>query len=130
MGVPETTVAVIDNDQDLVALMSELLQAREFTPLTAGTIACAWDVIRTGNPALILLDLWLESPDAGWTMIQQLRSTPETVSIPIIVVTGGMHLLGDERIAWLRDNGIEILPKPFDLDQFDRCIDTALAGQV
>lgn len=121
-----TTVAVIDNDRDLVALMSELLVARGLTPATAATLTAAREVIRQQDPVLILLDMWLETPEAGWTLLHDLRAHPQTAHIPIVVVTGGLHLLSDERVLWLRTHHVTVLSKPFDLDEFDRCVEAAI----
>lgn len=118
-------VAVIDNDADLQALMVELLLVRGFEPVTAADLEGAWKIVWEETPALILLDLWLETPESGWDMLDRLKREPATRDVPVVLVTGGAEVLAD-RADWLTEHGVEILAKPFDLDEFDRCVDHAL----
>ncbi|MCL4254802.1 MAG: response regulator, partial [Anaerolineae bacterium] len=47
-------------------------------------------------PDLIILDLRMPGKD-GFAVLEELRSNPETVNIPVIVVTGELNLNTDEQ---------------------------------
>lgn len=127
IGEVAVKVAVIDNDHDLLSLMRELLEAQGLKPIVAASMAEARKVVHQEHPSLILLDLWLDTPESGWDLLREIKADQETVSIPVIVVSGGGHLLG-ERAKWLEEQGARILVKPFDLDEFDRAVEESLPG--
>ncbi len=67
--------------------------------ITAGSGQDCIDMIRAYVPDLILLDVMMEPMD-GWQTLINLKSNPETCSIPVIMVSGkkptpdDIHLYG------------------------------------
>ena len=63
-----------------------------------------------GNPPdLIMLDLGLPDVD-GWDVLDELRSNPATVDVPVLVSTGWE---GEEIALRAHSRGAEVLPKPY-----------------
>lgn len=108
-------LAIVDDDRDLLELMRELLAdvSWESTPITAASRA--FDRLVTLMPDGIVLDLHLESPDAGWRVLEQIRGDPRTRGIPVIVWSADLRQL-DQKRDWLDEHGIPVLVKPFDVD--------------
>ncbi len=60
-------------------------------------------------PDLIMLDLGLPDVD-GWDVLDELRSDPATVDVPVLVSTGWE---GEEIAVRAHSRGAEVLPKPY-----------------
>ncbi len=77
---------MVEDDPDLVELLSFNLRGCGFTVITAGDGLDALKKARSIVPDLILLDLMLPELD-GFGVCEILRREPETARIPIIMVT-------------------------------------------
>jgi len=79
-------ILIVDDEKDLLELLSMNLGAAGFIVTTAEDAAQALAAIRTNRPDLILLDIML--PDtSGIKLTGKLKNTPETANIPIILLT-------------------------------------------
>ncbi|HEX5506824.1 MAG TPA: response regulator, partial [Thermomicrobiales bacterium] len=67
------------------------------------------------RPDLVLLDIRMGHPEAGWQTLELLRLDPETTRIPVIVCSADTPFLRAKEGA-LRALRCDILEKPFDLD--------------
>jgi DNA-binding response OmpR family regulator len=72
------------------------------------------------QPDLILLDLGLPDMD-GARVLGCLKSTPKTVSIPVIIYSGRTD--HEERIESFRFGADDYLEKPFDMDMLMRRVE-------
>jgi DNA-binding response OmpR family regulator len=72
------------------------------------------------EPDVILLDLGLPDMD-GARVLGCLKSSPETVSIPIIIYSGRTD--HDEKIESFRFGADDYLEKPFDMDMLMRRVE-------
>src|SRR5205809_6268059 len=81
-------VLVVDDDPNLVRLMSKFLKLEGFSPVPAANGQEALAYLRGGGDAsVILLDLRMPVMD-GWTFRQQHRKDPEIANIPIVLLSG------------------------------------------
>ena len=85
-GAGRPTVLVVDDEQDLVELISLNLGRNGYDVLAAGDGNTALDLARRKRPDLVLLDLMLPGLD-GTEVARRLRSDPATVGIPIVMLT-------------------------------------------
>jgi CheY-like chemotaxis protein len=83
-------------------------------------------LLRQLHPDLIVVDLWLEGPGSGWTLIDLLRTDEATAAIPLMLCSADLPQL-QEREEWLSEHGVGILPKPFDLEELERLVSRLLA---
>ena len=83
--------------------------------------------IRDAQPDLVILDLWLEHPQAGSMVLGILMIDPATQQIPIIISSAYRQLLGDQE-AHLRDRGYVILDKPYSVVTFVTQVRALLGG--
>lgn len=72
------------------------------------------------RPALILLDLNMPKKD-GWQVLAECKADPALRSIPIVVFTTSQSASDIKRCYDLGANSF--VPKPFDLDEFQRAVD-------
>ncbi|GAB7127841.1 response regulator [Silvimonas sp. JCM 19000] len=101
------TIAVLDDDAEVRAWLSHLLQDAGFAPRPAADSAQLRQIMAQHQPALIILDLRLRGED-GLTIARELR---QQSSVPIIMISGQ----GDEtdRVLGLELAADDFLTKPF-----------------
>ena len=79
-------ILCVDDEQNILDLLSFNLEASGYSVLTAATGADAISTALNGAPSLVLLDLML--PDmSGMEVVKALRADPITATTPIIVLT-------------------------------------------
>jgi CheY-like chemotaxis protein len=76
-------------------------------------------------PDLVILDILLAGNASGWTLLDQLRQSKRTAAVPIIVCSAATAEVQAHQAA-LRDHGIRLLAKPFDLDDLLRLVSETL----
>jgi two-component system phosphate regulon response regulator PhoB len=79
-------VLVVDDEPDLVDVISINLKRNGFDVLAAGDGNTALDLTRRHRPDLVLLDLMLPGLD-GTEVARRLRGEPATAGIPIVMLT-------------------------------------------
>ncbi len=121
------TIAVIDDDPDIVELVLALLGLAGHAGVACQPDAGAQARLRVMQPALILLDIRMPEID-GITLALQLRQDSATRATPIVFMTATPEWVPD-RIPAYRDLGMSILAKPFELRQLNTVIDRALAAR-
>jgi len=83
-----STILVVDDDSNLVRLMSRFLKLQGFSPVPASNGEEALGYLRGGGSAnVILLDLRMPVMD-GWAFRRAQREDPQLAHIPIVVLTG------------------------------------------
>lgn len=78
------TIFILDDDPETVELYRRYLPAREFAVQVARRGAELDALLAEARPDLILLDVLMPRED-GWNILQRLRNTPETASIPVLI---------------------------------------------
>jgi two-component system phosphate regulon response regulator PhoB len=104
------TILIIEDEQDLAALVAFSLEKEGYRPLTAGDGAAGMEAARRHQPDLILLDLMLPGM-MGTEVCKQLKKEPATAAIPIIMLTAR----GDEidRVVGFEVGADDYVVKPF-----------------
>ena len=104
-------ILVIDDDQPVRELIACMLLRRGLQVIQADSGEKGIDLALTANPALILSDIRMPNMD-GFTVIDYLQRDPETVNIPLILMTGWSDCLN---AASQLKRGVTVLQKPFDI---------------
>ena len=110
-------IAIANHDTAYIRLLGQVLDKAGFesTALPEGTLA--YEEIKKRRPDLIILDTWLESREAGWTLFQMLRLDEETKQIPVLICSSDVEEF-EKRAASLDDHThVGVLHKPFDVDK-------------
>src|SRR5438093_10697516 len=83
-----SSVLVVDDDPNLVRLMSKFLKLEGFAPVPAANGEEALEYLRGGGDAsVILLDLRMPVMD-GWAFRREQQEDPALAGIPVVVLTG------------------------------------------
>ena len=115
-------ILVVDDDPDLLALLSESFEGAGFSVITASNGADALTQARS-LPDLIVLDLVLPEMD-GFTVCERLKRSRATASIPIIIMTGLASQ--SNRLAGLECGANDFVTKPVTTDELLARIRTLL----
>lgn len=103
-------ILCIDDEQNILALLTFNLEAAGYNTLTATTGADGLAVAKQAMPSMILLDLML--PDMNGTDVcKQLKADPMTASIPIIMLTAKDSEV--DKILGLELGADDYITKPF-----------------
>ena len=103
-------ILVVDDEPDVLDLVTYNLGQAGFQTLTAADGAEALRKARSSAPDLILLDLMLPELD-GLEVCKLLRRDSKTSAIPIIMLTARASEM--DRIVGLELGAVDYVPKPF-----------------
>jgi phosphate regulon transcriptional regulator PhoB len=105
-----TRILVVDDESDLVELVTYNLVKSGFKVITAPDAEEALDSLKRGNIDLIILDRMLPGLQ-GTELCRIIRNTPKTASLPIIMLTakGEEH----DKIQGLETGADDYMTKPF-----------------
>lgn len=112
--VPEIrhVALVVDDNPDMTEMLKFELD-HDFDIITASDGNEALKILKDTTPSIILTDLMMPGMD-GIELCRRLKSNPETVSIPIIILTA-KHDMG-VKIEGLTIGADDYITKPFNLD--------------
>ena len=111
---------LIEDDQTIASLMMELLRGLGLEPRHASRREHAIVLARDQRPDVIVTDLLaVGGPAEAWGNVEQLRASLDDV--PILVVTGHAGAVAEGQAR-----GFAVLPKPFDLEEFERAVGALL----
>lgn len=105
------TIAIIEDDLGLIQMLDLLLTEEGYRVITCTNGQKAHTLIRHTLPDVILLDLRLETPDAGGMVLGLLELDPMTQQIPVIVCSADTQAL--RRLSLLlQERKYTVLEKP------------------
>jgi len=117
-------VLVVDDEPDLVEILTTLLNERGFSASGASDGAEALEVIRSVHPDVILLDLDMPRVN-GWEVLQQVKTNKQWKDIEIVILSGKHQSLEERRQGKAR-GATEYLLKPCAPEDIVRAIQSAL----
>jgi CheY-like chemotaxis protein len=117
-------IATLEDDEAVCDLLEDFLTSEGHEVRTCRGADRAHEMVRSWQPDLVILDLWLgsrQSSDipAGWSVFQELREDCSTASIPVILCSVDSTRLESCRESLKADVTVSCLDKPFDLEDFN-----------
>jgi DNA-binding response OmpR family regulator len=110
----QARILIVDDNESARRSLRLVFRKKGYEVETAGTGREAIEKAWGGSFDLVILDIML--PDIGGIEIcQQLRSKPETIHLPIIMLSGRTQV--PDRIRGLKAGADEYVTKPVDLDE-------------
>jgi two-component system cell cycle response regulator DivK len=82
-------VLIVEDNEKNLKLVRDVLQARGYATLEAGTAEEGLRLARLHNPALILMDIHLPGM-SGIDALKSLRAEGATAAIPVIAITASV----------------------------------------
>jgi DNA-binding response OmpR family regulator len=105
-----TKILVVEDEEHIRQLVSMYLTKEGFAVETAADGRAALSRVNAVKPDLLVLDLMLPEVD-GWTVCRELRRSPLTENLPIIMLTARDDLI--DRILGLELGADDYVTKPF-----------------
>ncbi len=88
------TIAIIDDDPDILDASSLVLRAKGYEVITADNPDDGFKIVMERKPDLIILDVMMDEPDDGFFLAQKLRR--KKFNGPIIMYTSVSKSIGME----------------------------------
>ncbi|MDR1084854.1 MAG: response regulator [Deltaproteobacteria bacterium] len=114
-------VLVIDDDEIIHRLVGAVLKKGGYLCLDAYRGEDGLEMARTQNPQLIILDIMMPGLN-GFEVLQYLKASPVTSSIPVIFLTGQVHQSDKSQAKNL--GAVDFMEKPFEHKELLARIDT------
>ncbi|MBW1862994.1 MAG: response regulator, partial [Deltaproteobacteria bacterium] len=106
----QKTVLVVDDEPDVLTMISEYLSLEGYNILTATSGEKALRLAREHRPFAITLDVIMPEMD-GWEVLQELKKQPETANIPVIIVS-----VSDDKETGFALGAVGYVTKPVNRD--------------
>lgn len=120
------TILIIDDDELFSNTVSFVLEQSEHEVLTASSGVEGLELARQHRPDLVLCDVHMRNGH-GYATAQALRERPETMGVPIVMMTGNASPFGESRS---RISGADYyLAKPFSVDELMDVVRQALTAK-
>lgn len=105
------TVLLAEDDKPIIEVVKIILEGEGHKVLEGSTEKDVLKILSTEKVDIILLDIGLGGTD-GTKLAKKIKSTPETATIPIVIVSAN-----NEAEKKAKEAGVEgFLAKPFELD--------------
>ena len=115
----KTTVLVVDDDPEIVNMVSLRLSKRGYHVVTASDGNEALDAARRERPALIVLDVMMPGKN-GWEVVRALKQDPATEKMKIVMLTA----IGEQVNAMTSSlyGADAFIDKPFDFATLEKTV--------
>jgi len=111
MNLPPSQVLLVEDDPRMAELLSALLHEDQIVLTSASDAASALTRLRESHFDLILLDLGLPGMN-GFELLRQVKASPETEPIPVIVLTAWNST--SDKLRGFELGAVDYLTKPFE----------------
>ena len=107
-------IMIVDDEQDIVELLSYNLEREGFSTVKAYDGEAALGLVRSEKPDLMILDLMLPKMN-GLDVCKAIRRNPETANLPIIMLTAKGEEI--DKIIGLEIGADDYITKPFSVKE-------------
>lgn len=116
-------ILVVDDEKDIRNLVQGILQDEGYKTRQAESSSGAYKEISAAEPALIILDIWLQGSDQdGLEILKNVKKNHPHV--PIIMISG--HGTIEMAVAAIKEGAYDFIEKPFKADRLLLMVKRAL----
>ncbi|MBO9659125.1 MAG: response regulator [Chitinophagaceae bacterium] len=115
-------ILICDDDPGILEVLELVLQSH-YTVIAEADSIRVMDLIRSHNPDLLLVDLWMPYL-SGDQLMNLIRRNPDTADLPILAISASQ----DGREIALNAGANAFLAKPVELEDLLKAVKTLLAG--
>src|SRR3546814_14012379 len=103
-------ILIVEDEADIRMLIGGILSDEGYQTRAAGDSASALAAVRTRQPNLVILDVWLEgSEHDGIDLLRIIRE--EHPLVPVVMISGHGNI--ETAVAAIRDGAYAFIEKPF-----------------
>jgi two-component system alkaline phosphatase synthesis response regulator PhoP len=121
-------ILVVDDDTDLVEMVSMKLESRNFRVAKAYDGIEAMAKIKEERPALMILDVMMPRKD-GYTLCDELKKSEEYKGIVIVLLTAVTDAISSTNYTHMGGKTTladDFVPKPIDMDKLVEIVQDSL----
>jgi DNA-binding NtrC family response regulator len=122
----QASILVVDDEQDIRNLVCEILEDEGYAVTTAENGEAARAAFSSGDPDLVLLDIWMPDID-GITLLKE-WSVSGRLNCPVVMISG--HGTLETAVEATRLGAFDFVQKPLSLAKLLATVRTALAANV
>ena len=119
------TILVVDDEEKIRTTLRGILSDEGFQVLDTGDSAQVLDLIRTRQPRLGILDIWMPQLD-GISLLEQLKA--QQPKLPVIVISG--HGTIETAVRATKLGATDFIEKPFSLEALLRSVYRAIGREA
>ncbi|MTH64606.1 sigma-54-dependent transcriptional regulator [Paracoccus shanxieyensis] len=107
-------ILIVDDEKDIRELIADILRDEGFQTRMAANSDQAVAELNVGEPALMILDIWLkDSKMDGIDILKQVkRNNPD---VPVVIISGHGNI--EIAVAAIKQGAYDFIEKPFNIDQ-------------
>lgn len=118
-------VLVVDDEQDIRALVRLNLEQDGHDVTTAASGPEALELVKSGVPDVIILDVMMPALD-GWEVLARIKAEPATSAVPVVMLTARTDDM--DRLRGGIEGALHYLTKPFSIGTLRATVREALEG--
>ncbi|HBU98835.1 sigma-54-dependent transcriptional regulator, partial [Thalassospira lucentensis] len=119
-------ILIVDDEQDIRALISGILEDEGYTTRQAGSSQEALSQVSARRPSLVVLDIWMDQSDHDGIETLKLIKR-EHSEVPVVMISGHGNI--ETALEASRSGAYDFIEKPFNTDRLllvvERAIDDA-----
>lgn len=116
-------ILIVDDEADIRALVGGILQDEGFATRQAATTNAAWEEISKRQPALVILDIWLEgSQEDGMMFLKRVKK--DYADLPVVMISGHGNI--ETAVQSIQIGAYDFIEKPFKSDRLLLTVQRAL----
>ena len=123
-GTRQRHVVVVNYTQEILDLFREILEEEGYRVSLYSYAFRDLAEIKQLKPDLMILDFIIGGEAYGWQLLQKLKMDRATMTIPVIVCTAAVQMVR-EMEGHLKEKGVGVILKPFDIEDLLREIDAS-----
>jgi CheY-like chemotaxis protein len=120
-------IIVADDETPIVEMIAELLRDEGYRAEAFTNSVDAFLAISTQLPDLVITDLHMDGPNAGFQVLQMMRWDLRTITIPVIMLSADGDFLRAKRDL-LQEHNCVGLEKPVGIQKLLDCVKARLAA--
>jgi CheY-like chemotaxis protein len=124
--MPLKKILVIDDEPDVVAYLTAVLEANGYRPYSAADIKTAAQILKKIRPDLICLDIVMPK-ETGISFYIRLQQEEELKGIPVMIISGIVESDKFNFRTYVKDESVPspacYMEKPIDIKNFIRNIE-------
>ncbi|MGJ3260766.1 MAG: sigma-54-dependent transcriptional regulator [Rhodospirillales bacterium] len=119
-------ILIVDDEQDIRSLTSEILQDEGFETREARDSRSALDSVERREPSLVLLDIWLQGSELdGIGILKEIKA--HHPDVPVLMMSG--HGTVETAVQAIKFGAYDFIEKPFTADRLLLLIERAIEAQ-
>ena len=118
-------IFAVNGSAEFLDILRELLQEAQYNVTTTNFVPRTFDQIEALRPSLLIIDL-VVGQQAGWDLLERLRTEAMTKGLPVIVTSTDKRLLERAIADSAHEGGQLFMAKPMNLDELLQGIESLI----